>query len=476
MSVAAFARRAPLLALSILASCGGCEPTKPDTAGTDDTGTQDELAFDGFTFTSGDLVPVAVTARWQTSEPATCTVTWGARGFTAVVDDEPSTDHEITLVGHKPGSENTLVVTAVTDQGSFESEEQVFTAGWLPSATPLVGVEVLDPARAEGGFTLVPVYTHEAVWISVIDEDGDVVWTVETGYGTHRVRLAPDGKGVLFNGVLSADASDEITGAVSSVAWDGSERWRAENIYLHHDFTIVGEDRFAALLYEFYLVDEGLESERTLLTDAIWEFDSAGDFRRVWGSFDTIDYTQVTTTTSSPMGEDGPWDWSHGNYLTVDPESGLYLVVLRNLDAIAAVDVETGEHRWTLGNSWGEYQPAQPPALIWPHSVELLGDQLWVFNQTYENMTGACSHAVVFDLDADNGRATQSWYHENEECSHVNYLGSHHPLAGGNHMVVWSQDGLLDEVTPEGDLVFRLSTELGWEFAYAARESSLYQP
>ncbi len=466
-----------LLLLSPGVACKGDDTEEPVDTELPEDSAEPEAFFRDIAVSMSALIPSVATVTWETRDPAICTVEWG-NGYTMTADRSPSQSHQAQLVGHLPGSEVSLRISAETESGIEHSEEQRFIAGFLPSASPAVNLDTRVPESSMGGFTLVPIFTHEATWVSVVNDAGAVVWTIEALKGCHRVRLAPDGGGVLFNehDAVPELGEDEWTGSLYSVAWDGTRRWVVRDTRLHHDFVILGEDRYASLGYALHDVDVGTEDERTLLTDTILEFDSAGEVELVWDSIIDIDPAIAPTNASSTMGDDGPWDWSHGNYLTTHDEAGDYLLVLRNLDAIVAVDIETHELSWALSNVWGDYAHGGEVPLEWPHSVEITDEGLWVFNQTYESNGDACSHAAIFQLDDDAGTVSRSWFHENEECSKVNYLGSVHPLENDNRLVVWSQDGLLDEVTPEGEIVHRISTELDWSFAYAERVSSLYPP
>ncbi len=199
-----------------------------------------------------------------------------------------------------------------------------------------------------------------------------------------------------------------------------------------------------------------------------------GTTRLLWDLFEENDVELAVSNERSVDQTIQMLDWSHGNYLSWQQEEQAYLVVLRHLDAVAAVDGESGAQRWMVSNNWGDYQSASEPIFTWPHSSELVGGDLLVFNQTYKEIEDTCSHSLLLSLDAGAGLATPADQYENQECSKVSYLGNAQALANGNTLVTFSDAGLVDEVTPEGELVHRLQLDLGWAFSYGFRHDTLW--
>jgi hypothetical protein len=107
--------------------------------------------------------------------------------------------------------------------------------------------------------------------------------------------------------------------------------------------------------------------------------------------------------------------------------------------------------------------------------VERRGEDLVIFNQTYESTPGTCSYASVLAIDEGTGLFESTWEYQNAECSKVNYLGSAHPMPNGNLLVDFSQAGIMDEVAADGTLVKRYKLELGYMFAYAQQVENLTQ-
>jgi hypothetical protein len=444
--------------------------TGPDTA---------SWFFTDVTFAPSGVVPTVVTVSWQTVEPATCTLSYGPTGdlgFTTVEGGPPSTRHEVALVGLAPETTGGLILRAQVGDATLASAEQAFTTGALPVGVPDVEVEIFDPERAFQGFTLMPLIDDPGwkSWICVLDPDGVVVWAYPARHGANRARLAPDGGGILYLDVDNDPESETILGAVYSVAWDGTERWRLARSDLHHDFAILGEDRFVALGTTARDYDVGLPTQRRLRGDTLIEFDSAGNAQVIWDIFDALDPGEIPTTVTGEDPGTGTWDWSHGNYLTWLPERGELLIVFRSLDAIVAVEPDSGDVTWTLSNTWGTYRAPDGATLLdAPHSAEIVDGGLATFSQTVFPFGSDCSWGSILALDAAHGTATETWRYETEDCAQVSYLGSTHPLPNGNELVVFSQAEHVDEVTPEGEVVRRVRSREGMVLAYAHPTLSL---
>lgn len=105
-----------------------------------------------------------------------------------------------------------------------------------------------------------------------------------------------------------------------------------------------------------------------------------------------------------------------------------------------------------------------------------MGDDLLVFNQKDAAAGRPCSEAVRVALDEVAGTASVVWRYQSDLCIDLQYLGNAWPLPEDGVLVTFSQSGMMDQVDAAGDLPQRWSTDLGWQFAYAAWTDSLYVP
>ena len=461
--------RAMLSSLIALCLSVGC--TDPEVAGED--------FIQDITIELSPEIPSVVTASWTTREPSLCSVDFGVPGETighCCVGHEPSLEHRTVMVGIQPGSDGSMVITAEAGDASYRSDEQFFTTGLLPVELPELSVLGDGTDLAWEGYTLVPLLGDLASWVTVIDAEGVFVWAYEAGAGVHRIHIAPDGSGLYYNEHSQNPDVDfpDVSESIHHVSWEGEKLWtlRAGEAP-HHDFLVLDSQRFLTFGSSVLGWDFG-QGEVLLQGDTIMEIDLEGGYSILWDVFDHLDPDIVPSTVTEVGPHTGDvLDWSHGNYLSYDGDADAYLAVLRHLDAVVSVDISDGELLWSLAQGWGDYQSVGgEPLLSWPHSVERTDEGLVVFNQTYGG-GGDCSHAATISLDGASGDAEPVGEYTTEDCLHVEYLGSTHPVPNGNSHVVFSQAGLMDELSPEGQRLRRLQTELGWMFGYVTHSLEL---
>jgi len=458
-----------LSSLVVLGLSVGCKD--PDTA-------VDDFIQDITIEMSAEISSV-VTASWTTREPSLCSVDFGVSGETighCCVGHEPSLEHRAVMVGIQPGSDGSLVITAEAEDASYQSDEQFFTTGLLAAQLPSLEVEGDENDRLWEGYTLVPLLGDEVSWVTVIDAEGVIVWAYEAGPSVHRIHIAPDGSGLFYNEHSQNPDADfpDLSESLHHVSWEGEKLLTVRGGESpHHDFLVLDNDRFVTLGNSLLPWDFG-EGEVLLQGDTIMEIDREGKHSILWNTFDHMDPDVATSTENQVGPHTGEvLDWSHGNYLSYDEDEGAYLAVLRHLDAVVSVDAGSGELLWSLAEGWGDYQSGDgEPLLSWPHSVERTDEGLVVFNQTHGG-SDECSHSVTIGLDDASGVAERIGEYATDDCRQVEYLGSTHPVPNGNSLVVFSQAGIMDELSPEGELLRRLQTELGWMYGYVTHSLEL---
>ena len=77
-------------------------------------------------------------------------------------------------------------------------------------------------------------------------------------------------------------------------------------------------------------------------------------------------------------------------------------------------------------------------------------------------------------INEDAMTASISWAHRAEECFHVAWMGEAERIGGGNTALAWSTAGLLDQVTPEGQVALRVGIPFGGGFGFGEHVESLY--
>ena len=76
------------------------------------------------------------------------------------------------------------------------------------------------------------------------------------------------------------------------------------------------------------------------------------------------------------------------------------------------------------------------------------------------------SNAVAYELNWKNMTAREIWRFASDPPLYSYGLGDADRLPNGNTLVTWSSLGQIDEVSPGGDVLWRLNTALGAAIGY----------
>jgi outer membrane protein assembly factor BamB len=152
----------------------------------------------------------------------------------------------------------------------------------------------------------------------------------------------------------------------------------------------------------------------------------------------------------------GSSDADHANALTIDPNDGNYLVSFRNLDAVIKLDARTGAVLWQLGGVQNQFTIIGDPlgGFQGQHFVRVLDDGNLLFFDNGLHHAPAESRAVEYRLDTQAMTATLVWQFRHTPAIFTPVVGSVERLASGNTLVAFANAGVVDEVTPDGSVVW----------------------
>ncbi len=475
-------RRPALLLLPLLALACRADPVPDppaDDDDDDDVTVHDDVIGDVQVQPVG-MVPTVLSVRWTTDRPAEGRVCFDQPGV-----DERGTpwsggdmvEHEAILRGLRPGQPLAIRVEArdgdqtwTADCGSVDVGE---FAPHLPELTP----SLIDPAWAAGGYTVTSLISVDSDWVVVLDPGGEIVWAMEELHPGFRAVLARDRASFWTN---SWTARLDDVGWLQQVDWGGGVIQVVEVPGAHTDFVELEDGTLAVLAREVREFEDG---SRRLVGDTLVEVAPDGALTQVWSLFDHVP-VDLGVTWPTSFFEDDPdaEDWSHCNGLDHDPDRDAWLVSCAHHEAVYAVDRVSGELLWTL-SAWEDdfVTPAeQMPIVAGPHAVQALGDDhVLVFNRGDVMGYGdwpadLCSQAVEIQVDTDAGEATVTWSHAADECFLVYCLGDAQRLWNGNTAVNWSTAGQIDEIAPDGEVVWRVNSGFGFGFGFSSRVQELY--
>lgn len=411
-----------------------------------------------------ERIQTVVRARWETEAPTRSDVVATFDGGQITVSEaEPTTRHEVLLVGIPAMTRVDVRITADDTDGSAGGS---VTTGPSPAWVPDLAFRSEDPQGTEGGFRVVPVINASGGGILAIDDLGRVVWAwppedAGSPMSPFRARLSRDRTAILFNeGAQSIDTD----GNVWRVGLDGGDATKTGILGAHTDFVEYVDGGYAALGWDIREV-EG----RKILGDTIREVAPDGTQRLVWSAWDDFTPNMDETYGSFYPADPTVEDWTHVNGLSYDADEDDFYVTITINNSVARVDRESGELVWWLSDyQGGDFENVDGRTRVeMPHSVQRIDGGITVFSRGNPNNPSTCSSVVDIALDETTWEAREVWRHETEDCLLVTFLGSAERLPGGNTLVSWTTAGRLSEVTPAGALAWEVSTPLGAAFGFS---------
>lgn len=429
-----------------------------DTADTDDTGDTGGLS-------DPNCAPVDITAevtdvttvvrvRWRTEAPTVGRVEFGkseAYGL-STPPTEAGTEHEALLLGMTADTLVNFRVRADGETCSEASGNQTITTGSLPSG--------LFPTRATGtaswsGYQVLPLQgTGYAVVI--VDNEGHYVWyhQVEASGNLMRAFLSTDGKHVVLCHAGPQDALQN--GKIVKVSLDGADVTEIPFPYIDHDMVELPDGSIAAIV---------VDGQPEGTADKIVELRPDGTTVEVWRAWDTWD----PDTLGIPEREH---NWTHANALDYDPVADDYYVSLKTMQTLAKIDRATGTLEWSMNGLANQFAFAGGVPVQMHHQFEVLGDTILFFENG--NPDRGYSRAVEVRIDEEARTAEEIWSYTSDPPLYVFAKGDVHRFDDGITQVVWSSAGQIQNVSPDGEVVWQLDLDLGQAITFVQYVPSMY--
>jgi len=427
--------------------------------------------FAGLEAVRGDAFPTIVTVRWEDGGAE------ASSGHVDVLVDDAWSLHteaqyedglwEAVLIGLAASTDYAYRATLVTAEGDITSEAHTFSTGSTPPDLPEITLDFPDAAADRGGFLVTSLISVPSATI-IIDLLGNYVWWFvepDVEASVRRAHLTRDGTGVrvLVNDVEYYGDVDRYSDLMY-VGWDGSGMDRISVPDIHHDFLELEDGSLATIQRVKQLVDE--EQDISVSGDNIIEMGGDGALEIIWSFWDTAEFTSEHVTEVMDNA-------SHANALDYDPQTGTYHIGSRNLSTIYAVDRASGETIWRLGGEGSDFTDPDGGVdlMTFQHQFSVVDDHIVIFDNGDDFDVG--SRVVEYELDIDQGLATQTWEYWPEPATLCYALGDVHRFEDGNTLITWSTSGIIEEVDPEGEVVWRLSLPIGAGLSYTTWVESL---
>ncbi len=451
--------------------------TEPGDIGPGDTGPDDpvegEVAFD-VTIELSEAIPTVAMVTWsaELERVDSGRVEFGLdTGYELVapteVEDEGS--YQALLFGMKPSREYHLRVVATSDGQAYASEDLTVTTGPVPTSLPDLTVSISEAGSemASGGYLVTSIFAVPPAAV-IIDGDGDYVWwhiDSDPRFQVSRTRLSYASGWVFYwsgNARGPAGPDDPVMDQrLMRVSLDGTV---VEEVGLeegHHDFTILPDGTLAYIEYDERLVD-GI----SVRGDRIIELRPDGTSEEVFSIWDHVEYR--------PTHRPGV-NWSHANAIAYFAEEDVYYVSFRHFNSIYKIDRQTGDVICVMGGVESDFELPSGSTSIFlaQHGIHPLGDTLLVFDNGEESRH--YSQLLEMSFNESTGIAETFWSFIPSPTIFNATLGCAQRLESGNTLATYSNAGQIEEVTTDGDVLWRLNASLGGATGYSQYMESLYE-
>ena len=450
-----------LIALALMGCTG--DIGKTGDSGSDTGAPAGSAAPMDITAEVSEEVHTVVIVRWTTEAPTTGYVSFGetdAYGMVTPTSTEASTSHEVLLLGLWADTEFHFQVTSIDSAGAeSKSDDLTITTLSLPTGVP----SITYTGTADWTGYMVAPFVGAGAAALILDPQGRVVWyrlNTDPSYFLMRAMMAPDAQSVVLCMAGIDSEGNKADGHIIRVSMDGYTETKIPAPMVDHDMTMRPDGTLAGIVIQ----EHGAEG----MADSIQEIAEDGTMTEVFSAWDHVDALAAADSFDHPM------NWTHGNALDYESSNDSYFMAMKELHTMARVQRETGELVWALGGegnqfTWGE--GTEPLSMF--HQFEWITEsQLLVF----ENGDPERGYSQVreFQVDQDALTATEIWRYRPDPDILVFAKGDVDRLDNGDTLVVWSSSGEIQQVDPEGAVVWQLNTDLGTAITFIQRVDALY--
>jgi len=415
-----------------------------------------------------EIIPTVAHASWAIDHDD-LEQTWlradaGSHEVIVPVDVDADGNATALIRGLKADRDYTLRVVELVDGIELRSQSETLETG----APPFLADLDREGGDAEG-FMYTSIATDPSSAV-ILDEDGEYVWWHQPSEDWKHIfipRVVPslDGTGVIYEAStawIGTHDDAETIRELLHVAWDGAVLRRITIERAHHDFVELPDGTVSIIRYHTLDVD-GQQVEG----DRIVEIHPDGTEVEVWTVWDHEEF--------DPEVEYGPEDmgWSHMNALDYDPDEDVYYLGSRHLHTIYKIDRATGDVLWRLGGDRSDFDTTLDPPFSCQHQFEVTGDHILVLDNSCPEVQ--VSRVTEMSLDTDAWTADEVWSYDPDPPIWSYGFGDVTRLPSDNTLITWSTAGRIDEVTPDGDVVWSLFEELGGGFGYTTWRRTLYE-
>lgn len=328
-------------------------------------------------------------------------------------------------------------------EGPVEADSAEFTTGELPDGLPLPELVSYEADEAEPSlrYLLASINQNSGGWESgsywrfIVDRRGRVVWAALTPdqHWTVFSRVSESGRDLLWD--ESTWWSDFDNGTKSKIhRWkiDGTEVSVTDTPGLHHPFTelpdetLVWGSALAGYTEDLVSLAPGSEEIRT-----IWR---------------CVDFQPM-------VGDEGV---CQSNTVSYDERTDHFLFSLFTNSTLVEIDRVTGETLWWAGdvNDGDDFEP-EDSKFYWQHGPYYT-EAGTLLMSTRRSKRIKETVAREYTRDPETQTLTEIWSYGQDEGLFADSAGDALRLKKGNTLHNYGSAGVLKEVSPPGEVVWRL--------------------
>lgn len=473
-------RRIPVLvaivapALSLLGT--GCPPA-PEV----DTGLvpAEDCVLDAQHFELIDLqpakIPTVFEVSWSTAEPSRGQVlfTAGDELWTTDLESETATEHHALLVGSPAQATVELRLVSRVGDELLCSDTFTETTPAPPPELPVLTVDADYASSEPHGWVSVPLGAGSTTIPTMVDSQGRYCWWWEDDGYFFYGDMAADGRSMLL---LASGFGIDGVGTVLELGLDGEVLRDVDVPGAHNDLVETPDGSLYLLGRERY--DAEVDGEQVSLTsDTVIELLPDGSQIELWSAREALwDSLYNVIEQKVRQGGPSPVDWSHGTTIAFDALGDRLLVALTGANVLVGIDRSSGGVDWVLGGDGSTLTNTGSAGQLVtvPHSIQAVAGGVLLYNQQQHRDGEVCGEATEVALDVASSSAELAWWGREPDCTSPDVMGSAHRLPDDNTLMAGGPLGRLSWLDPQGELVWRLSGDLGTIFGGASHVAAFH--
>ncbi len=346
-------------------------------------------------------------------------------------------------------------------EASGQACSDTFRSAGLPKGLPSLSVSTWDAERADAWRYVVGVAMGEDGALFIIDREGR--WRFHHLHDQAITVSAAllDGATLLYNSFDQGRAND--IGQIHARDLLSGETVDTRTEGGHHTFALLPDGTLAFPSVDVRpWTDPDTGEELQVIGDRVLEIAPDGVVSELWSIWDHEVPAVHDSWDSGFYGELGN-DWTHANALTYSVERDSYLLSLGHLDMIYELDRSGAVRtRWTADD------------VVSGASFNFQHDPTWTDDGTLTLLSypdDGPPIAIEYAA-ADDGTLEEVWSYQ-RDADGISLLGQVRRLPSGNTFVNFGGMGEMREVTPEGEVVWQVNTDLGVWFGNVALMDTL---